>query len=47
MRIAQIEFPLNPAARFVLELAPAIQIIDEVTLSGNQLILDRVAAAHE
>jgi hypothetical protein len=35
MRVAQIELPLDPAPRFVLELAAAIQIIDEVTLCGN------------
>jgi hypothetical protein len=47
MRIAQIELQLDPAPRFVLELATAIQIIDEVTLCGNQLVLDLVNAAHE
>src|ERR1700676_594473 len=47
MGVAQIELPLNPAPRLVLELTAAIEIIDQVSLGSDQEILDLVATLHE
>src|SRR6266576_3971531 len=40
MRLAQIELPLDPAPRLVFELAAAKQLVDVVSLRGDQLELD-------
>src|SRR5439155_10499046 len=40
MRLAQIEHPLDPAAGVVFELAAEKQLVDVVSLRGDQLELD-------
>ena len=47
MRVAQIELPLDAAPRFVLELAPAIKVVDQLPLGGDQRKLDLVVKLDE
>src|SRR3954454_21278286 len=42
MRLTQVELALDAAAGFVLQLAVAVEIVDRVTLSGDQLQLNLV-----
>src|SRR5260370_7531302 len=47
MRLAQIELSLDPAPRLVLELAVAKQLVDLVSLGGDQLTFDLVVKLRE
>jgi hypothetical protein len=42
MRLAQIELPLDPAPRLVLQLAAPKEIVDLLPLGGDQLKFDLI-----
>ena len=47
MGVAQIELPLNPAPRLVLELTAAIKIVDQISFGSDQEIFDLIATLNE
>jgi hypothetical protein len=47
MRLAEIEFPLDPAPRLVLQFSALIEIVDLLPLGGNQLKFDLIVKLGE
>jgi hypothetical protein len=47
MRLAQIELPLDPAPRLVLQLPAPKEIVDLLPLGGDQLKFDLIVKLRE